>query len=101
MLGASVVAQGWSAYAGVFLGHLGITIPESIAYIDTDRRYKFVNNTFLRMRGKARHEVIGRTSEEVLGADAARLADPFVARALAGETVTYERLCPVMSTWLM
>lgn len=32
MLGASVVAQGWSAYAGVFLGHLGITIPESIAY---------------------------------------------------------------------
>ncbi len=67
-------------------------IPESIAYIDTERRYKFVNNTFLRMRGKARHEVIGRTSEEVLGTDAARLADPFVARALAGETVTYERL---------
>lgn len=30
LLGASVVAQGWSAYAGVFLGHLGITIPESI-----------------------------------------------------------------------
>ena len=67
-------------------------IPESIAYIDTDRRYKFVNNTFLRHRGKSRHEVIGRTSEEVLGNEAARLADPFVARALAGETVTYERL---------
>ncbi len=32
MLGASVVAQGWSAYVGVFLGHLGITIPPSIAY---------------------------------------------------------------------
>ncbi len=32
MLGASVVAQGWSAYVGVFLGHLGIEIPESIAY---------------------------------------------------------------------
>ena len=67
-------------------------IPESIAYIDVDRRYKFVNNTFLRQRGKTRHEVIGKTSEEVLGVEAARLADPYVARALAGETVTYERL---------
>ncbi|GAB94704.1 APA family basic amino acid/polyamine antiporter [Kineosphaera limosa] len=32
MLGSSVVAQGWSAYAGVFLGHLGIEIPKSVAY---------------------------------------------------------------------
>jgi APA family basic amino acid/polyamine antiporter len=32
MLGASVVAQGWSAYLGVFLDHLGFTIPESVAY---------------------------------------------------------------------
>ena len=32
MLGASVVAQGWSAYLGVFLDRLGFTIPESVAY---------------------------------------------------------------------
>lgn len=32
MLGASVVAQGWSAYLGVFLGRLNIDIPASIAY---------------------------------------------------------------------
>jgi APA family basic amino acid/polyamine antiporter len=32
MLGASVVSQGWSAYLGVFLDHLGVTIPESVAY---------------------------------------------------------------------
>lgn len=31
-LGASVVAQGWSAYLGVFLGQIGITVPEAIAY---------------------------------------------------------------------
>lgn len=31
-LGASVVAQGWSAYFGVLLGKFGITIPESIGY---------------------------------------------------------------------
>ena len=67
-------------------------IPESIAYVDCDRRYKFVNNAFLAQRGKARHEVIGRTSEEVLGREASDLAAPFVKRALAGETVVYERL---------
>ncbi|HNA99595.1 MAG TPA: amino acid permease [Marmoricola sp.] len=32
LLGASVVAQGWSAYLGVFLDRLGVTIPEQIAY---------------------------------------------------------------------
>lgn len=31
-LGASVVAQGWSAYLGVFLEKLGIHIPEAIGY---------------------------------------------------------------------
>ncbi|MFL6167763.1 MAG: amino acid permease [Ornithinibacter sp.] len=32
LLGASVVAQGWSSYFGVFMGHLGVDIPESIGY---------------------------------------------------------------------
>ncbi len=31
-LGASVVAQGWSAYLGVLLGKFGITLPEFLAY---------------------------------------------------------------------
>ena len=67
-------------------------IPESIAYIDCERRYKFVNNAFLTQRGKVRQDVIGRTTEEVLGREAAALAAPFVKRALGGETVVYERL---------
>ena len=32
MLGAAVVAQGWSAYLGVLLDRLGFTIPEAVAY---------------------------------------------------------------------
>ena len=67
-------------------------IPESITYIDTERRYKFVNNAFLKQRGKARHEVIGRTTAEVLGIEAADLAAPLVKRALDGYTVVYEGL---------
>ncbi len=31
-LGASVVAQGWSAYLGAFLGKLGIAMPAAISY---------------------------------------------------------------------
>ena len=31
-LGASVVAQGWSAYLGVFLSKIGITLPAAISY---------------------------------------------------------------------
>ena len=32
LLGASVVAQGWSAYLGIFLDQIGIKLPESISY---------------------------------------------------------------------
>jgi APA family basic amino acid/polyamine antiporter len=32
LLGSAVVAQGWSAYFGIFLDHLGLAIPESVAY---------------------------------------------------------------------
>lgn len=32
LLGASVVAQGWSAYFGIFLDQIGIQLPESISY---------------------------------------------------------------------
>ncbi|MEQ1517867.1 MAG: PAS domain-containing protein, partial [Usitatibacteraceae bacterium] len=67
-------------------------IPESIAYIDNQRRYRFVNKTFLAQRGMARHEVIGKTSEEVIGRDAAAIAAPYIKRALNGETVVFERL---------
>ncbi len=30
-LGASVVAQGWSAYLGAFLGQIGIVLPENLS----------------------------------------------------------------------
>src|SRR6476620_6769632 len=35
MLGASVVAQGWSSYFETFLGEIGITWPASLGYGDT------------------------------------------------------------------
>lgn len=66
-------------------------VPVAIAYLDTQRRYVFVNRTFAQFRGLEPAQVIGRTSAEVLGAEAAAALTPIVQRVLAGETMTYER----------
>ncbi|NJD89802.1 MAG: PAS domain S-box protein [Betaproteobacteria bacterium] len=66
-------------------------VPVSIAYLDTHRRYVFVNRTFAEVRGKTREEIIGRTAAEVLGQKAADELAPMVRSVMAGETATYER----------
>ena len=48
-------------------------IPEAIAYVDHERRYRFVNETFARYRGVSREALVGKTVAEVLGAAAANL----------------------------
>ncbi len=67
-------------------------IPESISYLDKEYRYTFVNNTFLRLSGIARENIIGKTLETLLGAAEALLAAPHLDRAFKGDTVVYERL---------
>ncbi len=67
-------------------------IPEAITYFDIDRRCKFVNNAFLLQHGLARENIIGKTTEDILGADAATETDAYFERAIKGETVVYERL---------
>src|SRR5947208_1466153 len=66
-------------------------IPGPIAYLDKNLRYTFVNEAFLNLTGFLRDDVIGRTIEEVSGAEASLAPPEFVARALGGEAVTYER----------
>jgi diguanylate cyclase (GGDEF)-like protein/PAS domain S-box-containing protein len=66
-------------------------VPVSIAYLDTHRRYVFVNRTFADARGRTREEIIGRTTAEVLGQDVADELAPMVRKVMAGETATYER----------
>lgn len=65
-------------------------IPEIIAYVDPDRRYKFVNNAFLTYRGAAREEIIGKTLAEVLGREGATYTQPSIDAAFKGEIITYE-----------
>jgi diguanylate cyclase (GGDEF)-like protein/PAS domain S-box-containing protein len=66
-------------------------IPEPVIYLDHEHRYVFVNESFLVLTGLARDDVIGRTVEEVGSPETALAAPEFVARALTGEAVTYER----------
>jgi diguanylate cyclase (GGDEF)-like protein/PAS domain S-box-containing protein len=69
-------------------------IPAMVGVWDVECRYRLVNRAFERWRGKTREEVIGRTLEEILGAEEFQISRPWVARALAGETVTYEKEFP-------
>jgi diguanylate cyclase (GGDEF)-like protein/PAS domain S-box-containing protein len=63
-------------------------IPEAIAFLDTDRRYRYANSAFLRLIGKSRDAVIGRTVEDVIGLNLAGNRRHLFERALAGEFVT-------------
>jgi diguanylate cyclase (GGDEF)-like protein/PAS domain S-box-containing protein len=67
-------------------------IPEPVVYLDSDRRYVFVNEAFLRLYGLARDQVIGKRPDEVLGIEASQALAPGRERVITeGEAVTYER----------
>ena len=66
-------------------------IPEPVVYVDRDRRYVFVNESFLRITGLERDEIIGKKPEEITGSDIQSMLTPFIERALKGESVTYEQ----------
>ncbi|MBL8517820.1 MAG: PAS domain-containing protein [Betaproteobacteria bacterium] len=66
-------------------------IPFAIAYLDTEGRYTFVNAAFESARGRSRAQILGRTTTEVIGAEAAEENRPFRERALRGEVVDFER----------
>jgi len=65
--------------------------PTLIAYVDAEARYRWANKTYERWLGRTVADVPGRYVREVLGAPAWQKIEPYVQRALAGETVTYEQ----------
>jgi diguanylate cyclase (GGDEF)-like protein/PAS domain S-box-containing protein len=67
-------------------------IPEPVVYLDGERRYAFVNEAFLDLTGLSREKILGQRTSDVIDPDQALTLDEYVNRALAGESVTYERL---------
>jgi diguanylate cyclase (GGDEF)-like protein/PAS domain S-box-containing protein len=50
-----------------FVRNITDSLPLRIAYVDRDRRFRFVNQTHCRRFGRRREEILGRTREELLG----------------------------------
>jgi PAS domain S-box-containing protein len=74
------------------LGLLADHIPGPTSHIDRDLRYLFANAAYEGAFGLANASVVGAHMRAVLGDALFGSIEPEVRRALAGETVTFERL---------
>jgi PAS domain S-box-containing protein len=72
------------------LAALADALPLLISYVDREQRYRFVNKTYGDWFERPLNEILGKTLEEVLGAAMYEARLPFIERALAGETLSYE-----------
>lgn len=73
---------------------LADALPVFISYADTEQRYRFVNRTYEQFFGRSRAQMQGQHTRDVIGAENYALSRPYIERALAGETVTYEVQLP-------
>ena len=65
-------------------------IPALIAYFDRDRVYRFANRGYAAWFGRSKETLVGRSIADVLGPQLHAELAPYVERAMAGETVSYE-----------
>ena len=66
-------------------------IPAIVVVVDADGRYRFVNSAFERWYGTPRERIIGCTLPQVLGPLEYAKTRQYSDRALAGESVDFER----------
>ncbi len=66
-------------------------LPVLVAYIDTDERYRFANQTFQSWYGLAPQNLIGRSIAEVMTDAVYQDLQGHVRRALSGERVAFDR----------
>ncbi len=69
-------------------------IPAIVAVAGTDGCYSFVNSAFERWCGAHRNHLIGRAIAQVQGRSDYERSRPWIERALAGETVSFEKDYP-------
>jgi PAS domain S-box-containing protein len=65
-------------------------VPDMIAYVDAEQRYRFNNRAYDRVFGLSAREIYGRTVREVVGEAAYELIRPRLEQALEGEEVSFE-----------
>jgi PAS domain S-box-containing protein len=69
-------------------------LPVLVSYVGADRQYRLVNQTYERWFGHSPQAIHGRPVSEVLGEAAYQAIRPYMDRALAGETLTFEQTLP-------
>jgi diguanylate cyclase (GGDEF)-like protein/PAS domain S-box-containing protein len=72
--------------------------PVLLARVDAQCRYIFANRAYEDILGVTPNTMIGRTLSEVLGEATFQNLAPYIARALAGEAVTFE---PTISSYIL
>ena len=70
------------------------SVPAMIAYLDAEKRYRYINRQYQEWLGSETEQVIGKSMEEVLGGEAFRKIEPNINKALSGEQVTFEAEIP-------
>ena len=66
-------------------------VPVVIAYIDKERRFRFINRSFEEWLGKKSGQILNHPVPEVLGQEVYQAIKGYMDKALRGETVRYER----------
>lgn len=66
------------------------TLPAMVAYIDSAQVYRFHNLAYEREFNRTGTTVLGRTILETMGPERHAFLEPYVLRALTGETLTFE-----------
>ena len=67
------------------------SLPALVTYMGHDRRFRFTNNAYMTWFGIEPQSLIGKHARELVGEVGYRQIQPYMERALAGETVQYER----------
>jgi len=83
---------GFSANDGPDLRKLLDSLTSLVAYVGTDKKFRYANPAYCERYGISSTDIIGRNVREVIGPSAFEAIEPDIDRALAGEPVSYERL---------
>lgn len=65
-------------------------VPALIAYLDQEETYRFVNQQYAEMFGKAPQDMMGKRPKEVLGEVRYQQVSPYLQKVFAGEKVNFE-----------
>ncbi len=72
-----------------FLEAITNSVPAMVGYVGADGRYQYVNKGYETWLGLKPEQVVGKHMRELFGEQPYALMEPFVERALRGETVRY------------